>query len=362
MNPRLIAIGPIPPPVHGVAVSTRLVLANPELAERFRVEHVDTSDRRPVSKMERWDVTNVFLGLRSLAQLLKRLRGRRGVVYLPVSGYLGAFLRDSLFIHAAALAGWRVVVHVRNSTFRDTYDGFNPLAKWWIRFTLRRLSGVAVLGLRLRSMFEGLVDDRRIAVVPNGTPDVPRRQALPEPAKVLYLSNFLEGKGIVEAVDAAVRVVERNPDARVLFVGEWPSAELERRLRRRAASVDARIEFRPPADGEEKEKLLQSCSVLLFPPKSKEGHPRIVLEAICRGIPLVTTDRATITDTVVDGESAFVLDEPDPDDLAERVLQLLADADLRDRMSRAARARYEALFTQEVADRRLADWLTEVAA
>ena len=67
----------------------------------------------------------------------------------------------------------------------------------------------------------------------------------------------------------------------------------------------------------------------------------MVLEAICRGIPVVTTDRGAIRETVTDGESAFVLTGPDPTELADRVQQLLTDDDLRERMGRAARERYE---------------------
>ncbi len=360
-RPRLIVIGPVPPPVHGVAVSTRLTLANPLLRNRFDIEHVDTSDRRPVSTMQRWDVTNVTLGLRNLGQLLRRLRGGRGVVYLPLSGYLGSFLRDSLFIHAASLAGWKVAVHIRNSTFRDFYDACNPLARLWIRVTLDRLASIAVLGPRLRSAFDGLVPPNRIAVVPNGTPDAPRLDVPRNPDRVLFLSNLLAGKGIAEAVDAAFIVVRQRPGTEVLFVGEWEDARLARQLRERARLAANGIRFLPPVSGDQKEALLQSSSVFLFPPKAKEGHPRALLEAICRGIPVVTTKRATLTGTVNDGEGAFVLTDPDPHLLADRVLRLLNDDDLRARMGKAARERYEAAFTQDRADRALADWLVRLA-
>jgi glycosyltransferase involved in cell wall biosynthesis len=357
---RVIIIGPLPPPTHGVAISTGLALANVPLRGRFDVEHIDTTDSRSLANIGAWDVTNVLLGLRNLGGLIRRLRGRKGLVYLTLSENLGGFLRDSLFIHAGALAKWNVAVHIRNSTFRDFYAKRGVLYRWWIRLTLRRISGLAVLGHRIRPLFDGFVPPEVISVVPNGTPDVPREYHERDSNLVLYLSNFLEEKGIVEAVEAALIIVSRNPDARVLFVGEWIDGAMEKKLRARAESAGDRIEFLPPAFGQEKEKLLQSCSVLLFPPKWGEGHPRIVLEAMCRGTPLVTTNRATIPETVTDGESAFIVDHPEPGELADRVLQLLADDELRATMGRAARARYEANYSQPIADQRLADWLTGV--
>jgi glycosyltransferase involved in cell wall biosynthesis len=55
------------------------------------------------------------------------------------------------------------------------------------------------------------------------------------------------------------------------------------------------------------------------------------------------------------------LDEPVPEQLADRVIKLLEDSELREQMGKAARARYLAEFTEEAADRKLADWLSEVA-
>jgi glycosyltransferase involved in cell wall biosynthesis len=195
-------------------------------------------------------------------------------------------------------------------------------------------------------------------VVPNGTPDVARQNGARLPNRVVYLSNLVRDKGIVESVEAALILIDRDPDIEVLFAGDWDDPSVERQLRERVRTANGRVRFLDSVAGEEKERLLQSASVLLFPPRAPEGHPRVVLEAICRGIPLVTTDRGAIRETVTDGESAFVLADPNPSELADRVLQLLADDDLRDRMGRAARERYERAYTQEAADRRMAQWLT----
>jgi glycosyltransferase involved in cell wall biosynthesis len=107
---------------------------------------------------------------------------------------------------------------------------------------------------------------------------------------------------------------------------------------------------------------LLSSSLFLFPPVEPEGHPRVVVEAISAGLPVVTTNRGAIAETVVDGVSGFVLDDPVPEQLAERLILLLEDEELRRRMSAAARARYLEHFTQERADHRLAEWLGKVAA
>ena len=355
-------MGPVPPPIHGVAVSIHLALENDVLRERFAVEHIDTTDRRPLSTMQRWDVPNVILGLRNLVQLARRLRGPAGVVYLPISAYWGAFLRDSLFIHAAALAGWTVAVHIGNTWFREFYDARGSLARWWLRFTLRRVSTVAVRGEPVRLSLEGPIAADRLTVVRIGTPDFDRLPVARRTGRVLFLGNFLKGKGVVEAVEAALLVLAEDPGAEVLFAGAWLDTALEQELCARAAPAGDRIRFLPPVSGEEKEALLQSSAVLLFPARENEGHSRVLMEGLCRGLPIVTTAQANFNIGLTDGEDAFVLDAPDPPRVAERVVQLLRDGSLRERMGRAARLHYEREFTQELADQRLAEWLTGAAA
>lgn len=356
-------IGPLPPPVHGVTISTSLVLANPLLAERFSVEHLDTSDPRSGrANIGRWDATNVVVALRAAARLARTLRGGRGLVYLPLSQGRPAFLRDALFIWLGSLRGWRVTSHLRGSELDVLYRAQPRPLRWWMRRILARVDSMAVLGASLIPVFDGLIPTERIAVVPNGTPDLADQGHVREPDTVLFFSNLRRRKGLVEAVEAAERVIARHPTARFRFVGNWEDEELARELHERTEGLGDRITFVPGVTGEDKHAALLSAAILLFPPVLPEGHPRVVLEGLAAGLPVVTTDRGAIADTVVDGESGFVLPDPLPDQLADRILRLLEDDDLRERMSRAARERYLACFTQERADRRLADWLEGVAA
>jgi glycosyltransferase involved in cell wall biosynthesis len=363
MSPRLIVIGPLPPPYHGVTISTSLVLANKLLHDRFTVEHVDTSDHRANSNVGTWDLENIRLAAAGIGGLARRLRGTSGLVYLPLSQNVPGFVRDALFIHAASARGWKVAAHLRGSDFRTFYRGSPTLFRRWIRMALSQVDSVAVMGSSLRWVFEGLVPSERIEVVANGTPEAEAGLdgVVRDAATVLFLSNLRRRKGVVEAVEAALLVLEHHPTARFLFVGEWESPELEQTLRARAAAAGPRIEFLEARSGEAKDRLLATCSILLFPPREPEGHPRVVLEGLAAGIPVVTTDRGAIAETVVDGESGFILDNPVPEELAEKMLELLRNTDLRERMGEAARNRYLAAFTQEEADRRLADWLWKLA-
>ncbi len=360
-KPRLIVIGPLPPPIHGVTVSTSLVLANQALKSSFELTHVDTSDHRDGANIGRWDLTNVLIGLRNIASLSRALRGNKGTVYLPISQSSGAFLRDSLLIQVSRLRGWRVAIHLRGSEILELYESRGRLFQLWARSTLGGVTAAAVMGESLRGTFGQLVAPDRVAVVPNGTPPPARRPSLRNGSTVLFLSNLRRRKGVIEAFEAARITAAEVPHARFVFVGAWEDEQLEMDIRARAAAVGDRIQFQPPVSGSTKQDLLANASVLLFPPRKPEGHPRVVLEAIAAGLPVVTTDQGAIAETIADGLNGFVVRSSDPVAIADRLTRLLLDDELRARMSSAALATYESRFTQEIADATLADWLRSVS-
>jgi glycosyltransferase involved in cell wall biosynthesis len=226
---------------------------------------------------------------------------------------------------------------------------------------MKQIDAAAVMGTSLRTVFAGLIADDKITVVPNGTPDLAGNGEVKDPEAVIFLSNLRRRKGVVESVEAALLVLRQRPSARFLFVGAWESAELEHAVRERASLAGAAIRFIPATSGEEKHALLLSSSIMLFPPIEPEGHPRVILEGLAAGLPIVTTDRGAIAETVVDGQTGWVLGDASPAQLSERLLLLLDDDSLCARMGEAARARYLESFTQETSDRSLADWLQRVA-
>ncbi|MFN8528488.1 MAG: glycosyltransferase family 4 protein [Anaerolineae bacterium] len=97
--------------------------------------------------------------------------------------------------------------------------------------------------------------------------------------------------------------------------------------------------FRPDA-----EKVIAAADVVVCS-SDFESYGMVNIEAMASGKPVVSTRRGGPSETVVDGETGFLVDPKDPDALADRVVTLLRDPDLRARMGAAGRARVERLFS-----------------
>jgi glycosyltransferase involved in cell wall biosynthesis len=365
-RPTVLVVGPLPPPYHGGAVATSYVLGS-ELAERFRLVHVDTRDTRGQQNMGRLDLRNVVLAFRHARMFLTSLlREAPALVYVPIAQNRLGYLRDCLFLVPALLAGRRVVVHVHAGGFRDFYDGADPLTRALVRGTLARVQRAIVLGERLRASVAGLVPDARVTVVPNGVADPfggrPRasfdagaREA--GTVTVLYLGTLMEAKGFLDLLAAARRLRAERPGLRYIFAGSfYRASDRARALELLADGLRDVVELTGVVDGERKAALLRQADLLVLPTRyANEAHPYVVLEAMAAGLPVVTTARGAIAETVRDGETGVIVPEGDVSAIAEAIARLAVDAPLRRRMSDAARRRY-------VEEYRLERWSDRMAA
>jgi spore coat protein SA len=83
--------------------------------------------------------------------------------------------------------------------------------------------------------------------------------------------------------------------------------------------------------------LYYSADVFAFAPIWDEGFGIPPVEAMAAGVPIVATRSGAIPETVKDKQTGFLVSKNDPRALAESILKLLRDDDLRRKMGRAAR-------------------------
>jgi glycosyltransferase involved in cell wall biosynthesis len=73
--------------------------------------------------------------------------------------------------------------------------------------------------------------------------------------------------------------------------------------------------------------------------------PVALVEAMAAGKPVVATAVSGTPEVVTDGETGFLVEPKNADQLAERITRLIEDPSLRDRMGRAARIRVKEKFS-----------------
>ena len=92
---------------------------------------------------------------------------------------------------------------------------------------------------------------------------------------------------------------------------------------------------------------LQALDVFVLPSYANEGVPQALIQAMLTALPCVTTSVGSISELAIDGETAVVVPAQQAAPLQDALRKLLADADLRTRLGKAARRHSEARFSYQ---------------
>lgn len=169
---------------------------------------------------------------------------------------------------------------------------------------------------------------------------------VPDDAPVAgFVGRLAHDKGIDELLDAFARVRCTIPAAHLLLVGgdladEDAPRDLVERVRRaeNVTPIPAVTDLAP---------LYATMRVLVLP-SFREGFPNVVLEAAAMGVPCVGFRSTGVVDAIVDGETGALAARGDRDELAEKLLSFMRDAELARVRGAAARVRVETSFSNTV--------------
>lgn len=150
-------------------------------------------------------------------------------------------------------------------------------------------------------------------------------------------------KGYPYLLNAARVVVKEYPEAHFLIVGDGPQREELVKLASNLGLKD-HITF----TGYRRDVLRVLALFDIFALATLwEGLSMVILEAMVMAKPVVTTNVVGNPEVVVDEVTGFLVAPRDAEGLAERILTLLKDENLRKRMGSTGRRRIEEKFTIE---------------
>jgi glycosyltransferase involved in cell wall biosynthesis len=178
------------------------------------------------------------------------------------------------------------------------------------------------------------------------------------PLTITCIGTLHEVKGQVHLVNACARLSAEGVAFVCHLVGEG-----EDRGRLERAIADAGLEGRVVLDGaldrDALGALLAETDVVVAPSVptargKREGIPVVLMEAMSCGLPVVASRLSGIPELVEDGVSGLLAEPGSPDGIADALMRLAHDPELRDRLGRAGRERVVADFDIRVNARRLA--------
>lgn len=153
-------------------------------------------------------------------------------------------------------------------------------------------------------------------------------------------------KGPLVLVEAFASIYKSFPDSFLKIAGIG-SQRQKMVAKAKSSGVAHRCDFLGAyTDVEGKRDFMQSIDVFVLPSLS-EGTPNGIVEAMACGLPVIASAIGGVTDMITP-ETGLLVPAGEPAALADAMNRLAADRNLREQMGRAARRRYEEVFSPGV--------------
>jgi glycosyltransferase involved in cell wall biosynthesis len=224
-----------------------------------------------------------------------------------------------------------------------------------MRMSARRSTAVLCLNAEERAFLtgHGWGDPSRVFVFGNGVEKefFTVRRHTGRGSRLLFLGQWLVAKGTRHLVRAFSELAMARPDVSLVCAGTGAPESVV--LADFPETVRSRVAVRPRLDRPGVLAQFAEADAFLFP-TLYEGFGSVLLEAMARGVPIVTTRTGAAQDFLDDGVNALLVPFADAGALAEAAGRLLDDPALRQRLTdnaRSAAAGHEwSMVTQRYAD------------
>lgn len=362
-RPSVLFIMHMPPPVHGASIVGSYIHNSDLIKSRYDCHFINPTTARDIEDVGRFrlsKITSVFALLKRIKNKIKEIHP--DLVYFTPSATGFAFFKDYLVVKLLKKLGSKILLHYHNKgvSTKQHHFIYNLLYADFFKDV-----NVILLADNLYNDICKYVDKSSCFCCPNGIPGIDgsviaeKNNIQNGPFRILFLSNMLREKGVIDLIDACGLLKKRSVSFSCDFVGGWKDVqqeEFERVVLER--NLENEIHAHGPKYGSEKESFWNAADVFVFPTYyHNECFPLVLLEAMQHGIACISTNEAGIPGIINSGETGLLVEKRSIDSLADALEKLARNRNLCKDMGRRGRILYEQKFTLQVFEQNLANIL-----
>lgn len=310
----------------------------------------ENSSRRWVQRLLNVSTGN-YLGTaaREKKMILELVGRRRPHAILCHFGHIALRL-----LPVATKAGIPLIAHFHG------LDVSSALRNRWYRWSLLRhlnkFAAVIVVGShQYEWMLEQGVNRSRVHLIPCGVPTqvfTPATQTRDgQTLQLVTVSQLVEHKGVNYSILAFAEVLKHHPFAKLSIVGDGRKRPDLEDLVHQLGIVE-RVRFLGPLPSDRVLEILRESDIFLQhslhgSTGTAEGFGVSIAEAAACALPVVVTDCGGIRDQVIGDVTGFVVRQRDVAQMAQAILRLAEEPQLRRSMGSAGRHRVVEMFDTE---------------
>jgi glycosyltransferase involved in cell wall biosynthesis len=346
---RVLLVGPLPPPVHGMAVVTREILGALRGDRKIEVGLADTSPGT-LLRGPRYHLSKLRRVVRAVGMIGRAGRKPAGALYMPVDAGWG--MAYSIVLAGLGRArGLRVFLHHHSTAYTR-------------RRTFRAVALAAVSGPHsthiivcpaVARRFAELYGERRRCRTLSNAFLVPPREPSPHrrmgPITMGHFGNLSVEKGLDSALHTIREAGRRGIDARLVLAGAAAPGRATRMLETASRELGDRLVVRGDVGSVGKDRFFREIDLFLFPSRLAEIQGIVNLEAMSYGVVPIAFGHGCIPSDFAD-HGGIVVGAGDrfSDAVLARLEEWSRDPEALVRARRRARERFAGLRSRAAAE------------
>lgn len=349
MKKKILLFIKLPPPVTGATLINQYVANSKLLNQTFDIRTIKISYNELLNQMGDVKIKKFFKILYYYIKLIRELINfRPNLVYFQISPIGMAFIRDFLYVIVLKVFNKDIVYHIHGKGIINELS--NSVKRLMYKFAFNKENIITLS--RLLDYDISPVYSGKIFHVPNGIPkrtEFNFKKKDNNPVQILYLSNLLLSKGLYDFLESLKFLNEQGIDYSGLIAGREADISEDDLIKKiNELKIGNKTKYLGPKYEKEKDEILSSADILVFPTKYKnEAFPVVILEAMQYKIPVITTNEGAIPEIVDNGKTGFIVSKSNPKEIADKLEILIKDKDLRESMGKQGRKKFLEKYTIE---------------
>ena len=162
----------------------------------------------------------------------------------------------------------------------------------------------------------------------------PRHKSIDRAVRLIIICRQEMEKGTGVVIESLPLIRKQFPQATLDVVGDGSALARFKQLAD-TQGVNEHITFHGKVDHNGVSRLLRQADVFCFPTTSSEGFPKVVVEALAHGLPVVTTN-VSVLPVLISSGCGKLITNAEPTELAQAIVDILRDRDRYSEMSARA--------------------------
>lgn len=255
----------------------------------------------------------------------------------------GSVYRKGLVIYLAKLFDKRVVVQMHAGPILAWYEKLSKINKKLVIRIFNSADRMLVLGDYWKIQMARIVDKEKVEVLYNGAECPLNNQYNLNGKYILYMGLLKKTKGIYDLIDAIKMIDNKlDSDIKVYLCGVDESGEVENYVLEQ--KLEKRVVMPGWVDKKRRLELFSNTQISVLP-SYYEALSMTVIESMCYGIPVVTTNISTMPELL--GKEIALVEPGDVHQLANMILELNNNVMVRKNMSNVEYQRAKEKFSVE---------------